>query len=223
MNFSPFVIFRDTEKSLDSKAMESEISPVVEEDNEEQTRNRVLDFHSYLTGSSGETTLRNHLLRTMHLDSCAFRTNGPQTPCSCCVGSMTFSTADEFINGMIKEPSLATPAADKVQKTLTDLPEQSMLGLNNFKRMFGCSTSRAAFNATFGIGDSGQGNKHDNILWGTNGLISRTLKYWKDGIVSLFDYIGQLRLAIKRTKKRSKTCKKLWNPARRNESRWRNC
>ena len=50
-----------------------------------------------------------------------------------------------------------------------------MIGLTDLGRMFGFSTNRAAFNASFGTGENGEGSKHENVLWGTNGMVSRTL------------------------------------------------
>ena len=64
--------------------------------------------------------------------------------------------------------------------------------------MFGLKTNKAAFNASFGTGDNSEGNRHENRLWGKNGMVSRMLAYWKDGIVSMFYYIGRLRSVIKK-------------------------
>ena len=62
-----------------------------------------------------------------------------------------------------------------------------------------CSSDlKAALNASFGTSENGEGNRQENNLWGTNGMVSRTLAYWKDGIVSMFDYIGRLRSVIKK-------------------------
>ena len=58
--------------------------------------------------------------------------------------------------------------------------------------MFGFGTNKAAFNAAFGTGNDGDGNRHENVLWGTNGVVLRTLAYWRVGLVSIFDHIGRL-------------------------------
>ena len=82
------------------------------------------------------------------------------------------------------------------------MPRPSMFGLNYLARMFGLTTNKAAFSASFGTGDDGRGSRHANVLWGMNGQVSHTLGYWKDCIVSMFDYIGKLRSDLKKEKER---------------------
>ena len=178
--------------------MASEIHPDVEASNAEQDGKRVDEFYQYVTGPKEEPPFRNYSIRTRHLDSCAFRLNGPLTPCSCCVGSMTFATADNVVSGMLQQPG----PKENITRTLAEMPRPSMFGLNNLARMFGLTTNKAAFSASFGTGDDGEGSRHANVLWGTNGLVSRTLGYWKDGIVSMFDYIGKLRSDLKKEKEK---------------------
>ena len=105
---------------------------------------------------------------------------------------MTFATADNFVNGMLKQPG----DEGKVCKNLTDMARPSMIGLSNLATMFGFGTNKAAFDAAFVTGNDGDGTRHENVLWGTNGVVRRTLAYWRDGIVSMFDHIGRLRKQI---------------------------
>ena len=87
--------------------MASERSPDVETSSAEHDGKRVDEFFQYLTGPNEEPPFRNYSIRTRHLDSCAFRLNGPLTFCSCCVGSMTFSTAANALSGMLQQLPLA--------------------------------------------------------------------------------------------------------------------
>ena len=71
----------------------------------------------------------------------------------------------------------------------------------------GLTTNEAALSASFGTSYDGEGSRarHANVLWGTNGLVSRTLGYWKDGIVSMFDYIrkpAQLPVGLAQLRRR---------------------
>ena len=160
--------------------MASEIHPDVETSNAEQDGKRV-----DVTGPKEEPPIRNYSIRTRHLDSCAFRQNGPLsalTPCSCCVGSMTFAIADNVVSGMFQQPG----PNENITRTLAEMPRPSKFGLNYLARMFGLTTNKAAFSASFGTGDDGRGSRHANVLWGMNGQVSHTLGYWKDCIVAIF-------------------------------------
>ena len=84
---------------------------------------------------------------------------------------MTFATADNFVNDMLKQPD----DEGKVCKYLTDMARPSMIGLSNLATMFGFGTNKAAFNAAFGTGHDSDGNRHENVLWGTNGVVQRNL------------------------------------------------
>ena len=105
---------------------------------------------------------------------------------------MTFATAGNFVNDMLKQSG----DDGKLQKHLADVARPSMMGLGNLATMFGFGTNKAAFNAAFGTGNDSDGNRHENVLWGTNGVVRRTLAYWRDGIVSMFNHIGRLRKQI---------------------------
>ena len=145
--------------------MASERSPDVETSNAEHDGKRVDEFFQYLTGPNEEPPFRNYSIRTRHLDSCAFRLNGPLTSCSCCVGSMTFSTAANVVSGMLQQPG----PQENVQKSLCDMVRPSMFGLTNLgqimrHKMFGLKTNKAAFNVSFGTSDDCEGNRHENVL-----------------------------------------------------------
>ena len=173
--------------------MASGIVPEVEQSNMMQDDKLVDEFYAYFNGQVAYP-FRDHLLKSRHLETCGFRMNGIRSSCTCCVGAMTFKTADKLVDGILQPPGI--PLQGKVQKTVTDITASTIFGLDNLRSMFGLSTNKAALNASFGTGENGEGNKHENVLWGTNGMVSRTLAYWKDGIVSMFDYIGDRKSVV---------------------------
>ena len=84
------------------------------------------------------------------------------------VGSMTFSTAENFVGTLLQQPG----PEDYVQENLQEIPRTTIFGLTNLGRMFDLKTIIAAFNASFGTCDNGEGKKHENVLWGTKGMVS---------------------------------------------------
>ena len=73
-----------------------------------------------------------------------------------------------------------------LKKTLVEMLQPSIFGLNNLARMFGLTTNKAAFSAVCRTGNDREGSRHANVLWGTNRLVSCALGNWKDGILLMF-------------------------------------
>ena len=61
--------------------------------------------------------------------------------------------------------------------------------------MFSLGNARAAVTSAFGTG-AGPDGRDDNVLFGTNGVISRTLTYWESVIRDLFNLVDQLRAEL---------------------------
>ena len=164
----------------------------IEQSKREQEIKLVDDFYSHVTDPAKGHTFRNHLLTTRHSESCEFRMRGISKPCSCCAGAMTFQTAEDLTNGIFRP---LPPAESPLSKTFSDVSPSTMLGIFNIAQMFGFTSNKAALNASFGSGEgaSAEGSRHGNVLWGTNGLISRTLNYWRGGIMSMYSEIVRLR------------------------------
>ena len=154
-------------KLIKLAAMSSDVRPEDEESNMEKNEKQIDDFYSYVAVPFEGNPFREHWSRSRHLPSCGHRVFGAGTSCSCCVGSMTFATADNFVNDMLKQPD----DEGKVCKNLTDMARPSMIGLSNLATIFGFGTNKAAFNAAFGTGNDSDGNRHENVLWGTNGVV----------------------------------------------------
>ena len=84
---------------------------------DEVSEKQIDDFYSYVAEPTQGNPFREHWSRTRHLPSCGHRVFGAGTSCSCCVGSMTFATEDNFVNDMLKQPD----DEGKVCKNLTDM------------------------------------------------------------------------------------------------------
>ena len=78
-----------------------------------------------------------------------------------------FATADNVKNDMLKQPGNEGSAIDYWTQ---------QVGNHVWFR-----NQQSSINAAFGTNDS-DGNRHENILWGPNGVVLRILAYWKDGI-----------------------------------------
>ena len=103
---------------------------------------------------------------------------------------MTFSNAQCFVDSLF-----VRPRESKFVKTITDIPQTTSTGLQNLEAMFGLRGSKGALVAAFGTGDGPVG-RDDNVLFGTNGVISRTLMYWESVIRDLFDLVDKLRAEL---------------------------
>ena len=85
---------KKTDKS--DKEMADDVRP------EDEVREKQLDeFYSYVAGPTQGNPFREHWSRTRHLPSCCHREFGAGTSFSCCVGSMSFATAANFVNDML--------------------------------------------------------------------------------------------------------------------------
>jgi hypothetical protein len=174
-------------------------STAIEQSKQEQGSKLIDDFYSYVTNPVDANSFRNHSLATRHSESCEFRIIGTHKSCSCCAGAMTFQTADNLTNGIfLPLPPVPVGATGKttLPKALTDISPSTMLGIFNIMQMFGFGSNKAALNASFGTGETGEGSRHGNVLWGTNGVIPRTLRYWREGIVSMYSEIVRLRADV---------------------------
>ena len=125
-----------------------------------------------------------------HADHCQFRVQGRETPCSCCIVSFTFSNANNFIETLFMQP--AAELRRKFVSTIAKIPESAGIGLANIEAMFSLGSAKAAFTTSFGTGNDSDG-RHNNLLFGTNGVISRTLTYWESVIRDLFVLVDKLR------------------------------
>ena len=98
------------------------------------------------------------LLRSRNSETCGFRKNGvhtSDTTCTYCARAMTYTTADNLVNGMMQQPVIPPGPVGKVQKAVTDITPSTMFGLDNLQSMFGLSTNKVALNVSFGTCDNG--------------------------------------------------------------------
>ena len=167
----------------------------LEQTTREQESKKILDFYSHVTNPADEHSFVGHSLSTRHDVSCASRLNGIRTPCSCCAGAMTFQIAENLTDGIFQAQK-EDGTGKKAASTFHDVHPSTMLGVMSIARMFGFRNNKAALNASFGTAEDGECSRHINVLWGTNGVIPRTLRYWRGGIVSMFCEIGRLRVDV---------------------------
>ena len=157
--------------SLDILNHQIEMDPAIKHHRKQESK-MVDDFYSYVTQPADGRAFCDHSLETRHRETCAFRLHGIRTPCSCVAGAMTFQTSENLVNGILQP--LPVGGTEKLPKTFAHVPPSTMLGIFNIARMFGFgSNNKAALNASFGTGEdaSGEGSRHGNVLWGTNGVI----------------------------------------------------
>ena len=98
-------------------------------------------------------------------------------------------------------------------KAIHDIPESTRNGLANLGEMFGIGNSKGCLDAAFGTGNGARG-QNDNVLFGTNGVISRTLTYWESVIRDLFDLVDQLRAELFRMREEMERARDEWKRQR---------
>jgi len=77
-------------------------------------------------------------------------------------------------------------------------------------KMFGYSNAKSSLDAVFGTG----ADRHENILFGTNGVISRTLTHWESVIRDLFDLVDKLRAEIVKMREELERARDEWKRQR---------
>ena len=152
---------------------------------------------------------RSYLQPLQHAEHCGFLQHGIQSPCSCINGALSFQKADQFLR-CIMAPSLP---AEKYAKHINDVPPSSMTGIYNLRDAFGLGNAKSAVNAAFDVGNC-EGGAHQNVLFGTNGVISRTLTHWESVIRDLFDLVDKLRAELVKMREEMERAREEWQRQR---------
>ena len=139
-----------------------------------------------------------------HAPACNVKILGFSQPCSCCRGSMTFSNAQRFVD------SLFQPSGEKPVAQISSIRQSTGIGLQNVGKMFGYSNAKSSLDAVFGTG----ADRHENILFGTNGVISRTLTHWESVIRDLFDLVDKLRAELFKMREEMERARDEWKRQR---------
>ena len=68
-----------------------------------------------------------------------------------------------------------------------------MLGIENCREFFGRRSDKEALSAAF---EAGPGDSNKNLLFGSSGIVTRTLDHWRDMLDEAFELIESLRAAL---------------------------
>ena len=104
---------------------------------------------------------------------CGLNNSQTQIPCSCCKGALTFDEAR-----LVKEKLTAGRAVpNQKERDFRAVPARACWGIENCKELFGLVNDKEALPAAF---EAGTSDNKQNLLFGSSGIISRTLDHWKD-------------------------------------------
>jgi hypothetical protein len=120
---------------------------------------------------------------------CGLNNSQPRMPCSCCKGALTFDEAC-----LVKEKltcGLAMP--NQKDRDFKAVPAAACWGIENCKNCFGLCTDKEAVSGAF---DAGTSDKYKNLLFGSSGIVSRTLDHWWDLLDDAFKLIESLRAEL---------------------------
>ena len=132
-----------------------------------------------------------------HDDDCGLKKS---MPCSCCKGALTFEEAKVVkgkLTGVCADPNTKPRRFDAV-------PATTCWGVENCRELFGLRSDKEALSAAF---EAGSGHNDKNLLFGSSGIVSRTLDHWKDLLEDAFKLIDNLRAEL--FKSRAETQKAL--------------
>ncbi len=107
-----------------------------------------------------------------HDDDCGLKNSQTRMPCSCCKGALTFDEAR-----FVKEKLTDGRAVPNTKKRIFEwVPASACWGIENCKELFGLGNDKEAISAAF---DAGIDDHKTNLLFGSNGIVSRTLDHWR--------------------------------------------
>ena len=122
--------------------------------------------------------LRTRAMRNFHRPfdvnqhdvDCGLKNAQTRMPCSCCKGALTFDEAR-----LVKEKLAGDRATPNTKdRDFRAVPATTCWGIENCKELFGLGNDKEAIFAAF---DAGSGDNKKNLLFGNNGLVSRTLDH----------------------------------------------
>ena len=121
-------------------------------------------------------------------------------PCSCCKGALTFDEAHLVKEKLTGARAVPNPKPRKFE----GVPATACHGIENFKETFGLGNDKEAISAAFEAGTDGN---QGNLLFGSSGIVTRTLDHWKVLLDEAFKLIESLRAEL--FKSRAETQKAL--------------
>ena len=124
-----------------------------------------------------------------HDDDCGLKNSQTQLPCSCCKGALTFDEA-----GFVKEKLTGGRAVPNTKKrNFEGVPASACWGMENCKELFGLRSDKEALSAAF---EAGTDDTKGNLLFGSSGIVSRTLDHWRELLDDAFKLIESLRAEL---------------------------
>ena len=138
----------------------------------------------------------------------------PQTrmPCSCCKGALTFDEAR-----LVKEKLTGGRAMpNQKDRDFKAVPASACWGIENCKELFGLGSDKEALSAAF---EAGTDDTKRNLLFGSSGIVSRTLDHWRDLLDDAFKLIESLRAELFKSRAEAQKALLLCAEARRRRLR----
>jgi hypothetical protein len=138
--------------------------------------------------------------RVQHDANCGLQNEHTRMPCSCCKGALSFDEArhvKDKLTGQRQVPN-------EKERTFKGVPASVCWGIENCKELFGLGSDKEAVSAAF---EAGTGDNKANLLFGSSGIVSRTLDHWRALLDDAFMLIENLRTEL--FKSRAETQKAL--------------
>ncbi len=124
-----------------------------------------------------------------HDVNCGLKNPQTRMPCSCCKGALTFQEAKH-----IKEKLTGGRAMpNEKDRDFKAVPATACWGIQNCKELFGLGTDKTHKSAISAAFEAGTAENKNNLLFGSSGIVSRTLDHWRDMLDDAFKLIESLR------------------------------
>jgi hypothetical protein len=128
---------------------------------------------------------------TRHDVDCGLNNSQTRMPCSCGKGALTFEEArhvkDKLTGGRVN------PGPPQRARDFRGVQVTTCCGIENCREFFGLDNDKEALSAAF---EAGSGDNNKNLLFGSSGIVSRTLDHWKDLLEDAFKLIDSLRTEL---------------------------
>ena len=124
-----------------------------------------------------------------HDDDCGLKNSQTRMPCSCCKGALTFDEA-RFVKEKLTD-GRAEP--NTKPRKFEGVPATTCWGIENCRELFGLRSDKDALSAAF---EAGTDDNKRYFLFGSSGIVSRTLDHWRELLDDAFKLIESLRAEL---------------------------
>ena len=109
--------------------------------------------------------------------NCELKQNhtAPAKSCTCCMGALTFDEAKHVQD----QVTGVRPGQPQMDRYFQNVPWTAGQVVENWRELFGLRSDKESLNSIFCV-DSG--NDKANLVFGDNGIMTRTLEHWKEMI-----------------------------------------